>query len=150
MWCNQLKDISWLDLKDEEDFNIFKVECKKVYEIIAHENDPYATVLYSRECFWTKRWHEDYRRDQRQKLYDYLTTICRGEPLRLLEEEGKKWSESVGGLRYEPYKRYGRIHSEVLKNRVVNYCLGMQEVGGVTPWPPEVNLVDRLEQLDFS
>lgn len=68
-----------------------------MYEIIAHENDPYATVLYSRKCFWTKRWHEDYRRDQRQKLYDYLTTICRGEPLRLLEEEGKKWSESVGG-----------------------------------------------------
>ena len=66
LWCNQLKDISWLDLKEEEDFNTFKVECKKVYEIIAHENEPYATVLYSREWFWTKRWQEDYQRDQRQ------------------------------------------------------------------------------------
>ena len=36
-------------LKVEEDFNTFKVECKKVYEIIAHENEPYAKVLYSRE-----------------------------------------------------------------------------------------------------
>ena len=33
---------------------------------------------------------------------------------------------------------------------MVNYCLGMQEVGGVTPWPPEVNLVDRLEQLEHE
>ena len=53
--CNQLKDISWLDLKEEEDFNTFKVECKKVYEIIAHENEPYAKVLYSREWFRSKR-----------------------------------------------------------------------------------------------
>ena len=85
LWCNQLKEISWLDLKEEEDFNTFKVECKKVYGIIAHENEPYATVVYSKEWSWTKRWPEDYRRDQRQKLYDYLATICRGEPLRLLE-----------------------------------------------------------------
>ena len=34
LWCNQLPDISWLDLKVEEDFNTFKVECKKAYEII--------------------------------------------------------------------------------------------------------------------
>ena len=53
LWCNQLRDTSWLDLEEEEDFDTFKVECKKVYEIIAHENEPYATVLYSREWFWT-------------------------------------------------------------------------------------------------
>ena len=52
----QLPDISWLDLKEEEDFNTFKVECRKVYEIVAPENEPYAKVLYSREWFWTKRW----------------------------------------------------------------------------------------------
>ena len=49
LWCNQLRDISWLDLKEEEDFNTFKVECKKVYEIIAHENELYATVVHSKE-----------------------------------------------------------------------------------------------------
>ena len=65
LWCNQLPDISWLDLKVEEDFNTFKVEYKKVYEIIAHENKPYAKVLYSREWFWSKRWQENYRRDPR-------------------------------------------------------------------------------------
>ena len=31
---------------------------------------------------------------------------------------------------------------------MVNYCLGMPGVDGVTPWPPEVNLVDRLEKLE--
>ena len=148
LWCNQLPDISWLDLKVEEDFNTFKVECKKVYEIIAHENEPYAKVLYSREWFWSKKWQEDYRRDQRQKLCDYLTTICHKKPLQLLEEEGKKWSESAGGLRYELYSRYGRVDPKVLENRVVNYCLGMPGVDGVTPWPPEVNLVDKLVKLE--
>ena len=54
------------------------------------------------------------------------------------------------GLRYELYRRYGRINPEVLKNRVINYCLGMPEVGGVTPWPPGVNLVDRLDQLEHE
>ena len=37
---------------------------------------------------------------------------------------------------------------EVLRNRVANYCLGMPGVDGVTPWPPEVNLVDRLAKLE--
>ena len=124
LWCNQLPDISWLDLKVEEDFNTFKVECKKVYEIIAHENEPYAKVLYSREWFWSKRWQEDYRRDQRQKLCDYLTTICRREPLRLLEEEGKKWSESAGGLKYELYRRYGRGDPKVMENRKPKWAVG--------------------------
>ena len=66
LWCNQLRDISWHDLEVEEDLDTFKVECNKVYEIIAHENEPCATVVYNKEWFWTKRWQEDYRRVQRQ------------------------------------------------------------------------------------
>ena len=51
LWCNQLREASWLDLEVEEDFNTFKVECKKVYGIIAHENEPCATVVYGKEMF---------------------------------------------------------------------------------------------------
>ena len=58
--------------------------------------------------------------------------------------------ESVGGLRYKLYRRYGRVDSEVLRNRVINYCLGMSGVDGVTQWPPEVSFVDRLEKLEHE
>jgi len=50
-----LRGISWLDLEEEEDFDTFKVECKKVYDIIAHENESYATVVYSKGWLWTNR-----------------------------------------------------------------------------------------------
>jgi len=36
LWCNLLSGISCLDLEVEEDFDTFKVECNKVYEIIAN------------------------------------------------------------------------------------------------------------------
>jgi hypothetical protein len=146
LWCNLWCDISRLDLEDEEDFDVFKVECNKVHEIIATE--PYATVVYSKKWFWTKRWQEDYRRDQRLKLYEYLKNICRGEPLIILEEEGMRWSTAVGGPRFELYSRFGRIDPAVLNDRVLNYCQGMPGVGGVTTWPQEVNLLDKLEKLE--
>ena len=50
-------------------------------------------------------------------------------------------------MRSELYSRYGRVDPEALRNRVINYCLGMPGVDGVTPWPREVNLLDRLETL---
>ena len=43
LWYNQLRDILWLDLEVEDDFNIFKVECRKMYDIIAKDNKPYTT-----------------------------------------------------------------------------------------------------------
>ena len=56
--------------------------------------------------------------------------------------------QSVGGMRFELYSRFERVDPEVLKDRVANYCLGMSGADGVTPWPREVNLLDRLEKLE--
>jgi len=105
-------------------------------------------VVCGKKWFWTRRRQEDYRRDQRQKLYDYLKSVFRGEPLRILEAEGKRWPETVGGMRFELYSRFGRIDPAVLNDRVLNYCQGMPVVDGVTPWPQEVNLLDKLEKIE--
>ena len=57
---------------------------------------------------------------------------------------------SVGRMRFELCSRYRRVDPEVLRNKVTNYCLGMPGVDGVTPWPTEVDLVDRLEKLEHE
>ena len=51
-------------------------------------------------------------------------------------------------MRFELYSRFGRIDPAVLNDRVLNYCQGMPGVGGVTPWPQEVNLLDKLKKLE--
>ena len=51
-------------------------------------------------------------------------------------------------MRFELYSRYGRVDPEALKDRVINYCLGMPGVDGVTPGPREVNLLNILEKLE--
>ena len=148
LWNNILRDISWLDLEIEDDFDIFKIECNKVFEIMMNENERYAMVMYSKGVFWTKRWQEDYRRDQRQKLYEYLMKITRGEPLRRLIAIGERWMKAVGGPRAGLFHQFGGIDPAVLKDRVQNYCRGMPGVDMVTPWEHDVNLREKLYKME--
>ena len=145
LWHDTLPDISNLDLDDESQWYDFERLCEMVYDVMGKDNVKFATTLYEQDRFWTKKWQIDYRQGQREKLYCYLETVCQGEPLRQLKVEGV---DKMNTMRNHLYVRFGGGEPRILNERQRLYFLGMPSQVGKPAMLPDVNMEDKLNELE--
>ncbi len=84
------------------------------------------------------------RQRQYEKLFCFLETLTEGEAERQLHVQGV---EKTKEIRKHFFERFGSGQPIVLQERVRKYMLGMPDSSGVA-FPPRVNMVDKLDQLE--
>ena len=145
LWEDTLPDISGLNLGDDSQWYDFERMCEMVYDVMGKDNVKYATTIYEQDRFWTKKWQIDYRQGQREKLYCYLETVCLGEPLRQLKVEGVA---KMSTMRKHLYVRFGEGQPRIFQERERNYFLGMPPAPGKPAMLPDVNMEEKLNELE--
>ena len=144
LWENTLIDLKSLDLTEDLDYYKFEEHCDFVYDVLSHESAKHADTLYTSAKFWTVKWQIENRQRQYEKLFCFLETLCEGEAERQLHVQGV---EKTKGIRKHFFERFGSGQPIVLQERVRKYMLGMPDANGVA-FPPRVNMVDKLDQLE--
>ena len=145
LWEDTLLKIEDLDMENDVDVYDFTNLCEMVFDVLRRESLKTAESLYSSDRFWTKKFQLEERQAQREKLYTYLETILDSEPFRQLKVQGVV---KMNSFREHLYVRFGGGEPEVLNERVRLYLLGMPKREGYPSFPHDVNMEDKLNQLE--
>jgi hypothetical protein len=55
LWHNDLQELEYLNLNDDEDNFTFEMHCARVYDVLAIKSAKEADHLFQSDRFWTKK-----------------------------------------------------------------------------------------------
>ena len=140
-WDNKLPKLFGDDAIGGNEFN---QHAHLVWESIHYRTPKQAESLWRVESgFWTRKWHNDFRNWEYDKLYDKVESKLKGDALLELEALGRETPEKIQAhLR----KQFGGS-GEDLKAIENYYEEGVPEEKGKPPFYKGINVESKLRQL---
>ena len=156
-WCRKkfgtdIGDMFWRDelpvlsLAEPEaiDAAEFEEHCEVVWDSINDSNPSKAKYLYEAASgFWSRRWQMRWRKQQHDRIYDYVDSITEGYASM---EVGEIGMGNAKGLRKHLMKQFGGSGDDV-RAREEKFAAGMPRTEREPPFYHGVNVVNKLREL---
>jgi hypothetical protein len=124
LWHNDLQELGYLDLNEDEDSFTFEMQCARVYNVLAIKSPKEADHLFQSDRFWTKKWQLEFRQRCRERIFCQLEKASSGEAARQVRKLGFRMMDTMR-----------------------DYLLGMPHPHG-NPFPSRVNIEIKLDELE--
>jgi hypothetical protein len=138
---------------DATDHDSFMSHCEDVLYALADRNPAGYTQLYDvGSGFWKRGWHVVWRKQEFERMFDAVSSKCKGEALLSCEEHGMKEAHNIRAILKKEYGGAG----EDIKLREDTFDLGMPKSSGAPAFPKGIEIVKKLhntlnvERMDLS
>ena len=137
-WNNTMPDIDALKGDDWDSY------CEMVWDAINDQDSVKAKHLYPvASGFWNKSWHHAWNRKQFDRIFDKVEELCTGAALLEVHQIGM---ESAPQVRAHLFKQFGGAGDDVRAREQI-FSDGMPKGKGQPAFPPNVNMEDKLREL---
>ncbi len=137
-WKNGLPVLQGDDAMSHDQF---MTHCEDVLYALADRNPARYKQLYDvGSGFWERGWHVVWRKQEFERMFDTVSSKCKGEALLSCEEHGMS---EASNIRVILKKEYGSA-GEDIKLREDTFDLGMPTQAGAAAFPKGIDIVKKL------
>ena len=141
IWRDEVPDFTTLNGQDWDDY------CAIVWDTINDKSSTQGKELYPTSSgFYNKKWQTRWIKKQYDKVYDQVEATCIGSAGMEVETLGMS---DAKGIRAHLLKQFGGAGDDV-RTREERYQEGMPKAKGQPAFPPNVNVPDKLRELNME
>jgi len=143
-WKNGLPVLQGDDAMSHDQF---MVHCEDVLYALADRNPARYKQLYDvGSGFWERGWHVVWRKQEFERMFDTVSSKCKGEALLSCEEHGMSKAPNIRAILKKEYGGAG----EDIKLREDTFDLGMPTQAGAAAFPKGIDIVKKLRALNVE
>ena len=143
-WKNGLPVLQGDDAMSHDEF---MAHCEDVLYALADRNPARYKQLYDvGSGFWERGWHVVWRKQEFERMFDTVSSKCKGEALLSCEEHGMSEAPNIRAILKKEYGGAG----EDIKLREDTFDLGMPKQAGAPAFPKGIDIVKKLRALNVE
>ena len=143
-WTNTLPIVQGEGAMGNDDF---LAHCEDILYAMADRNPARYKHLYDMDSgFWQRGWHVTWRKGEFERMYDTVSSKCKGEALLCIEENGMKSAPNIRSILKHEFGGAG----EDIKLREKMFDLCMPKTESTTAFPKGIDISKKFRALNVE
>ena len=143
-WTNTLPIVQGEGAMGNDDF---LAHCEDILYAMADRNPARYKHLYDMDSgFWQRGWHVTWRKSEFERMYDTVSSKCKGEALLCIEENGMKSAPNIRSILKHEFGGAG----EDIKLREKMFDLCMPKTESATAFPKGIDISKKFRALNVE